>query len=197
MLLGFTTSGGSIIVGSVAGWEITDEQRIAARTSPDRDRDSGENYKENIDGRRNPELFFSYELLDHLLWGISSDTTHRLNAHALFDAKITAYGYDVKAFWRELDRIARPYIATREMHRQQQHNSTILTSSSGEQIVVFVDREVCVARFEALQKARQTFGEQAFDRFLYSAVAPEISHSEGGNAPDRAEQLRYVARGCK
>jgi hypothetical protein len=197
-----TTPNGSEQKG-VPPWEITDEERIARRTGSRagdgraQSLEARSGYSESIDGREHPELLFSYELFDHLLWGLGTDSMHHDTARRLFDAKIRARNYDVDAFWAKLASIAEPYLKLKDEHRRENRNATIFTSPTGKVIFVPIDRDVCAARLGALQEARRAFGGKDFDRFLYLAVAPEVGRASGSNAGDRAEQLRYIAGGCK
>jgi len=65
--------------------------------------------------------------------------------------------------------------------------------------MLFVSKESCAARIAALDEARRVLGgKEHFDKFLYLAVAPKVQASESTeHNPDRAEQLRYQARGCQ
>jgi len=195
--------GGTVIVGTTPGWEMTDEERITRRIASSeasarvRPLAAGAGYTEGIDGHQTPELFLPYELFDFLLWGLSADTKRHEYAHRLLDPKIRTFGHNPDEFWATIGSVAEPYISAREIHRQRRQNSTIFTTSTGKKVFIPIDREVCAARLSALQQARRSLGGKDFDRFLYSAVAPEFKTSEGGNTSDRGEQLRYMAGGCQ
>lgn len=193
-------SRGTVTVIDAAVWEMTDGERIerraaAAVTSKDiADRGS----REKIEGRRNPELFLSYELYDFLLWGLSDDVKRQQAAHTKFDPKIRASGYDVAKFWRALHATAEPYIELRNTRGRQGSHATMITSPVGTKVLVPVDRDVCAARITALEQTRRIFGRRSFDRLLYSVVAPTMSHTSSTNSPsDVGVQLRYMAGGCK
>ena len=186
-------------------WELSDDERIARRLAfanpvtggRARTTQAPNGYGESIEGRDHPELFFSYELFDGLLAGVNANATRRAAARRTLDPKIRANGYDVNTFWATVERISDRYVQMREEHRRQNKSSTILKMPDGTPILVPVNREVCGARYDALQQARHAFGEETFDRFLYESVAPEVAHSEGGSSPGRSEQLRFMARGCR
>jgi hypothetical protein len=186
-------------------WELSDEERISRRLALGHPANGGgarslqaeSGYREAINGLEHPELFFSYELFDGLLKGVSSDDRQHGSAHRVFDPKIRANGYDVSNFWTTLETISSRYVQMREEHRRQNKSTTILRLPDGTPILVPVNREVCAARYDALQETRRAFGGRTFDRFLYQSVAPELSHSEGGSSSGRSEQLRFMAGGCK
>jgi hypothetical protein len=183
--------GGVVSVAAAKGWEMTDEDRIARRVL------GRVGYRESIDGRTHPELFMPYELFDHLLLALSSDGARARRYHGLFDPRVRAFGYDDTRFWTILRSAAIPYLRAREEHEKRHERHTVFRLPGGGTSMVAIHRDDCAARIEALQKARRALGGVEFDRFLYSMVAATDQHSEGGSAADRAQQLRYMARGCK
>jgi hypothetical protein len=187
------------------GWEITDEERIAGRVHPAPLRAESSNssgaptngYREAVNGSISPHLLMPYELFDHLLLALSSDTKLAQRAHTLFDPKVRAFGYDDKQFWATLGSTSGPYLRGREEHERRHQRTAIFRLPDGRESFVIVNRDDCAARLVALQNTRQHLGNREFDRFLYSMIAPDFKYSEGGTAPDRAAQLRYMAKGCK
>ncbi len=198
------TQQGGVVNGGVAkSWQVADEDRITrrahagGRARAESASATTHGYKEGIDGRVSPELFMPYELFDHLLLALISDANLAKRAHTLFDHKVRAFGYDENRFWNALRSAALPYLSSREGHEKRHQRSTIFQLPDGRNSFVTINRDDCKARIQALQNARQQLGGGEFDRFLYSMIAPDFQYSEGGSAPDRAAQLRYMARGCK
>jgi len=195
--------GGTVIVGSVAGWQLSESERIARRTagpSGSRSVDSvpKAGYSEKIDGLEHPELFLPYELFDFLLYGVSSDASRQAEVRARLTPRIRVFGYDPDQFWMRLDAAARPYALLRERERSRAHHrSTLFTTPSGKTTLVPISKEACAARIDALREATALLGGKDFERFLYVVVAPDSGTSSTGNNPERGEQLRYMAGGCK
>jgi len=195
--------GGVVSQGAATSWEMSDEERIARRVyrrrqlHPESASVPTHGYRESVDGRTNPELFMPYELYDHLLLALSSDKTLAARFHAKFDPRVKAFGYDENAFWNTLSSAALPYLRTREQHEKRRHRTTTFQLADGRESMVTINRDDCAARLESLDHARRLLGGRKFDHFLYSKIATTFQHSEGGSAPDRAAQLRYMARGCQ
>ncbi|HXA17022.1 MAG TPA: hypothetical protein VN380_08525 [Thermoanaerobaculia bacterium] len=194
---------GVVTAGTAAGWTMSDDDRIARRTRSVQTSSRAlgsttiSGYSESIDGLQSPELFLPHEVFDHLLWGLSNDKKRATEVRDKFDSKIIVFGYDKNKFWRTLAASAQPYLTTQRSHIARHNNSTVFQTPDGKRTFVPINRDVCAARIVALEEARRRLGSKDFDRFLYTVVAPEMSHSESGNAPDRAGQLRYMAGGCK
>jgi hypothetical protein len=58
---------------------------------------------------------------------------------------------------------------------------------------------LCRLRARALSAAKAEFGEEAFLRLLYEAVAPEVTLLAVGSgpSPEDAARSRYIAGGCR
>ena len=138
-----------------------------------------------------------YELFDTLLRGVSSNPKYRESARRLFAGGIADLGYDTSKFWNTIESVSKTYRTILETTQVHGRRSMMFATATGQRAFVPVTQETCAARFGALQDARKLFGGQAFDRFLYTVVAPHVTRSEAGNAPFRREQLLYMARGCK
>jgi hypothetical protein len=194
-------AGGTVNVGSKPSWSLSDEERIAARMAssggPRAARPDSANsgrFEEAIDGRSHPEQFMPYEIFDYLLYTVGPLPKAKEALRRHLEPKLASYGYNPSTFWSQLETISAHYLASSS--RSIGHApAAVLTLASGATVRMPVAKDVCTARFQALQMARQTLGPD-FDRFLYTAVAPEINHSSGGQLPYRAEQLSYMARGC-
>jgi len=187
-----------------AAWALADAQRIATRVRPQSLHAAAAEpvpagvYSEHVDGRRHPELFLRFELFDRLLGAFSADQKRSTNAHRLYDRRLAAFGYEsVNQFWAALDWAAQPYLST--VRTPVHAPRAAFTSRSGKKMVLPVALEQCRARAVALERARTLFGSADFDRVLYTVVAPQADHSFSAtvNAAERAEQLEYMAGGCR
>jgi hypothetical protein len=137
----------------------------------------------SIEGWRNPELFLPYELFDGLLSGFHSDQNLRtLQRGAIRDA-IRLFGYDDEVFWSSLAKIAGPYLTHKYGPR---HGFDRLSPYAK-----------CRARYTALTEARQFFGADNFDRFLYTVIAPSTQDVLTTTDPDPARNLRFEESGCR
>jgi hypothetical protein len=160
---------------------MTDEGRIARRVAL-RDGDlrarvagTRTGYSEVIEGNRHPELLLPYELFDDVWPGLDPRTRRGANVHKLLDPKIRMYGYDVDQFWKTFGEASRTYTELRA--RFHGRNAMLVTLPGGNKILMPVSQPVCVARLTALHEARRLLGGEEFDRFLYTAVAPNVGIS--------------------
>jgi hypothetical protein len=193
----------SVQIGAPQPWLLTDDDRVARRLRNARLQvtkaamtTSSASYSEAIDGQLHPELFFPFELFDYLLWGVSTEAKDQTAAHHSFDTKLAQFGYTPDVFWKMLGTTASAYLVARELHRRAGPRSHLLTLPTGQKVLVPIDREVCLARIEALASARREFGGERFDRMLYGVVAPQVKASYGGHG-DHSAILRYMAGGCQ
>lgn len=182
-------------------WEWTQEERLAVRLDPAQiaRRQNAEaaraaaatpqpsttaqqglhNY--SIDGSRNPELLLPHELFRSLLSGFMPNEEARQRKRDSLRAAIVAAGFDEALFWSQLRAAASEYIdnhvypAPGTPHRPG----------------------LCRSAFVSLNNARQVFGKDRFDRFLYEAIAPVTQVTSATNAADPSAELRFVAAGCQ
>jgi hypothetical protein len=195
---------GSVSAGGTARpWLYTDDERITRRfPAPAADPHSRTlsqiaGYSEAVDGRQRPELFLPYELFDALLRGLEPDQKPGQHVRALVDGKLARFGYEPTTFWSTLRRVSAPYLNAKKESREKHHGSMMIAGANGSKILIPVSQEACSARAVALVAARQELGGQDFDRFLYSAVAPDLNVASSGSSAGRSEQLRFMANGCK
>ena len=199
---GDTKQGGIVGAQSPQVWRMTDEDRIARRVAllvvPPRARSTAvqSGSADVIDGREHPELFLPYELFDFLAVGVEP-TRHGAYVRQLLDPKVHLLGYTSEQFWNVFATVAHPYMEAQKTAKERGSHSSTFVTSSGEKLFVPVNRDICAERIRSLNDARTAFGREQFDRFLYTAVASEAASSFAGNVPNRSEQLRYMARGCK
>ena len=190
-----------------AAWEWSDEERIKVRFDPiavrERIKAHGAQSAERLPsakqyvlyGARDAALFLPVELLDVLLQGLHSDASIRVPARTALAKGIRDMGYTENAFWTRLENLSGPYRALLSkpgkptIQRVQKHDGTVTSFP--------VDVERCVARYNLLQSARTTFDAHDFQRFLYVAVAPEVKRVMTTQQIDPAQELLFVAKGCR
>jgi len=141
-----------------------------------------------VDGQRNPELFLPHELFDLLLSGLTPDESLRVKQRAFYQASLRRLGYDDTAFWNALASVNGEYVLIKFSPSQSQFGSTASMQA--------VADSRCRARFTALEAARRLFGRAAFDRLLYTVVAPTARTSAAGFDPHPEVALRRAEEGC-
>lgn len=189
--------------------EWTLEERLAARFDPvkiqeretayllDHPRDRSRAYESEgkmehpdrymvsyrIDGRRNPELFLPHELFDILLSGFVQDATLRERQRGFCRQAIRDFGFDDTLFWAHLYPLVGTYLT--------------LKYDRSKNVQPGRADEVCRARYDALQAAREFFGPDEFNRFLYVVIAPSAWSASTTNVRDPATRLLRAERGCQ
>jgi len=142
-----------------------------------------------IDGHRNPELFLPHELYDMLLSGLTPDESLRIKQRSFYEPLLKQMGYDAAAFWNALTSVNGEYLLVKFGDRP-----------SGFASKATMQAEVnarCRARFKALEAARRLFGRTAFDRLLYTVIAPTTTESMSTTSDAHLEDdLRSAERGC-
>jgi hypothetical protein len=199
-------------------WQWSNEERIAARTDsnlasarvaafrkndsePGRARALSSSAAEPspptvdiIDGNRNPELFLSTELFEHLM---TLAFAVKDNWRGTWDEQARRRGLN-RDFWSRLVSIAEPYVSELrwkyEILEQGRIGTPAVREKSNRQIVG-LEPAICRDRFAALGAARAEFGP-AFDQFLYEVVAAGLSKHVFGELPERS-RLEKEARGCQ
>ncbi len=197
-------------------WKWTDEERIAKRYDPASMHSREDAYvaktegaavaigRDVVDGDKNPGLFLPIDLYRALLMRAFSPVPEA--------SQVFRDGYQSKSgglridddFWQRLERTARPYLDSIETQRALGKEYQTAHPGRRAEIDRQADefgKEDCRLRVQNLETARATFGREAFDRFLYEAVAPgSFSTSVNGTSDDSlisADHLRYLAGGCQ
>lgn len=190
-----------------AAWEWDVEERIAVRlssSSPARKvveagnplRPAGERYFD-VNGATHPELLLPHEVFGALI--DLPDERRIKSRRARYDPAIAAAGWNPDEFWRDLGRITAAYLSVQQEDMREQLRANTLPPAERRKAEARAEQlgiEQCRLRVEALHAAREHFGP-AFDRFLYTAVAPKISIGGNEPGPNEAEQLRRAAGGCR
>lgn len=209
------------VTGSPAtpAWDWSDADRVRTRFDPKAIRERAAAHRANVgmrppvhsqaapsegfrpsqqhvlDGARNPELFLPAELLDVLLQGLHSDPRMRAPARLALAKGIHEMGYTEDDFWNRLQRLSAHYLAL----KSRPSNTSIqrVRTADGTMASFPLDVDRCVARHGLLQSARTAFGAAKFQRFLYTAVAPEVQRSDSTQQLDPAQELLFIAKGCR
>ena len=201
-------------------WEWTVEERIAVRTDPAliaqrmkekraEARARGEELPEHwevIQGIEHPELFFPDQLFNALLsLAFNPDREQRLFYRQVYTKRSKSLEID-PSFWRDLsilsaEVLARKHEQLREIQERERESTDepeVQSAREGQvsQEVRQKQLAACAARRAALEKAREVFGAEAFDRFLYEAVAPSFGIA-GSFGPSSASAMRFRTGGCR
>ncbi|HEX8410396.1 MAG TPA: hypothetical protein VF883_16140 [Thermoanaerobaculia bacterium] len=173
-----------------AVWDWTAEERLAARRHAAHASDGEADMVDSsrlarpdagfaIDGRRNPELFLSHELMAFLLGMKTASTAETTRNRAHHESAIRELGWEPTEFWRHLDAASTTY-------------DDILRSAANEPSTE-ESRSLCNARFDVLTAMRAKY--RRFDEFLYLAIAPRGVLSS--HAAPAEEWSLWLERGCR
>ncbi|MEP7012583.1 MAG: hypothetical protein ABJC13_19855 [Acidobacteriota bacterium] len=196
-------------------WKWTDEERISKRYDPSSMRSRENAYvaetegaldaagRDVVQGDKNPELFLPIELYQDLLMRAFSPLPEASQGFRdEYQSKSGGIRID-NDFWQRLEQVARPYLdsikAQRALAKEYQTAHPGRRAEIDRQAEEFGKKD-CRLHAQSLETARATFGREAFDRFLYEAIAPgTLSVSVYGTSVDSnvsADHLRYLAGGC-
>ena len=186
-------------------WEFTLAERLTARLDParilERQRASRQfgtqatpfvpedARNHGFDGAQHPELLLPHELFGGLMDAFAPDETSRMRRRASFQAAIRASGWNENLFWSQLASAATQYA---EYLYADARGGGRYSSRRGRD-----PDQGCRLAFHALTAARQIFGAEKFDQFLYEHVAPGMQLAWATNMTDPAAELRRVAAGCQ
>lgn len=140
-----------------------------------------------IDGSRNPELFFPYELFDGLVTGLSPNESMRVKQRAYLRKSIRARGYDDEVFWDALESVSAKYLPLRFGKTYPAPPAEIEAAAVAK----------CRERYDALEAARVLFGRRRFDVLLYTVMAPVSQFSEATFDADPSAKHRRADKGCR
>ena len=152
-----------------------------------------------IDGKDDPALFFAWELVDALLPYMEMPPSRAAQARRMFTKDIEAQGWNTQDFWRAVDESTMTYRSTRR--QQIDHRMALVSSRKKDRVRInggidnYLVKEVCEERQRSLEKLRQTFGREAFDKFLYTAIAPSVTLMISMERD--ANMLTRIERGCR
>jgi len=194
-------------------WQLTVDERIALRADPiaanERVNASRQGLKvgpnqaaqerivDSFTGKTNPELFLPHEVFDELM-----QLAFLLNPR-MGDAfrkemqpEILRYGFPPD-FWEKLRNLSVIYMAdVRQAYDNP--NARNLRNQTDQREREEFNRNydvMCRSRADALAKAREVFGAEKFDRFLYEAIARNMFKTIFDREDINA--LRRASEGCR
>lgn len=169
-----------------APWEWTVDERLAARFDPTfapkrapgsvkTDIASGgpKDRSVVVSGEDAPELFLPIELFIALSNGIEGDGVFKKTSRATLRDRILDFGFDDEEFWRDLERVAADHLSLADRQsgiQRRLETADIVERRELQGEAEQMDVNLCRSRAVALAKAREHFGEERFDRFLYTVV---------------------------
>lgn len=175
-----------------------DPEASAARVAAERARHPEFRGTDSIDGRLHPELFLPEELFEHLIW---QGFVLLPEVYPLHVMSISTGILDAPDEWVRLEEVAGEVIENLQQQRilLKRSSEKGLGAAEDGQLTALRARR-CKAQISALERAREAFGRDAFDRFLYQSVAPSMSIAISAPADwERAERrraLERLAEGC-
>jgi hypothetical protein len=183
-----------------APWQWSVEERLAVRFDPGVVQQSRERRSSSalvrkdesvpVNGADRPELLLPFELVNDFLPVLRVPAERRQAVRERFRPFIETGKWNFDEFWRQVEQAATPYFAAHD-HAVARLKDSALPEPERKAN----SQSVCVARAAALQKLRTSLGAVEFDRFLYTAVAPNMqSISMRGTTPD---MLRRIEGGCR
>jgi hypothetical protein len=151
-----------------------------------------------VDGRRNPELLMPFELFGSVLRGGNARISDQVRKQ--YRQALTSFGWEEETFWHVLEAAASDFFRAQTESLSLQARLSTLSPPERRELetkIEELDYKQCRLRAEALQQVRSQLGRETFDRFLYSAVAPEVSIGSRIPVGDEAGRLRFIEGGCR
>lgn len=190
-------------------WQIDDSERIARRYEPgefalrrSRAIALGREVRETesiVLGSENPELFLPWELIGFAKLLYYPETVEQREKAGRIRERAALLGFDQK-FLERLQPITQPLLDALSENRRLQRKLETMTEDDpasrklGEE-ARRVNKLICPAHATAIAAARQEFGRETFDRFLYEAIAPEAVLTV---IPTKdPEALLWYEQGCR
>ncbi|MBC8646566.1 MAG: hypothetical protein H7X85_05355 [Thermoanaerobaculia bacterium] len=168
-------------------WKWTPEERMDARFAQTRPADAGGD--RSVTGKDNPELLLPTELFRTLvdLTVVPEDPKFRAHFQEKFRirAKAANLGDD---FLEVMEATTRDYVSERVRVRRLSKADL----KAGAEAQYASSLALCALVTRGLSDLRKRYGAEAFDRFLYTAVAPETNVSTDMNR----DRLLFMERGC-
>jgi hypothetical protein len=133
-------------------------------------------HKSVVVGRRNPELLMPGELMEHVYPRFSHDVAKQREVRDKWTERGGAR-YLGDDYWIRLQKRLQPLIETNRQRRDLQMKLETATGAEKEFLREAWSRAndaLCPLRAKGLAAAREIFGRENFDRFLYEVVAPDV-----------------------
>jgi hypothetical protein len=201
-----------LVAAAKEPWALTVEERIALRSDPQlaRERIRGGQTRaastsskpspwvDRFNGKDHPELFLPHEVFDEFIsLGFNRDARSRQNAQEGFRSEVRQHGLPAD-FWLRLESLSAAFIADRRAELDLLRTISRMTDQNrrrAEQALALKQRDVCRSRADALAAARDAFGRERFDRFLYEVMATKMFLS-ADKIPE-PQLLRGLEEGCR
>jgi hypothetical protein len=196
-------------------WKLRLEERIVLRTNPElahqRIRMGGHvhtsgtapsteasAWADGFDGKTHPELFLPHEVFDELVkLAFTGDPRMGQVVRNGFAREVERHGLPAD-FWNRLQSVSTVYVADvwalRDLGAGVQHQNGG-PRRRAEEALTLKQMDACRSRSDSLAAARNEFGRERFDRFLYEVIAVNMF-----SASDRIaepELLLKIERGCR
>jgi hypothetical protein len=146
-----------------------------------------------IDGRKTPELFLTEELFTTLLGrAFPPGGEHMQQLRGPIERRAAALGFG-RDLWPRLEKVAAPL---RKLEAEQKQPGD---SPSTPVNIYKMDAQsvrFCRVRAQVIAAAKKEFGEEAFLRLLYEALAPEVRLTYP-IYPRMADHIRFMEEGCR
>lgn len=201
-----------LVAATKEPWALTVEERIALRSDPRlaRERIGGGETKaasasskpspwvDRFNGKDHPELFLPHEVFDEFVTlGFSRDARSRQVAQEGFMPAVRQHGLPAD-FWLRVESLSAAFVADRRAELDLLRTVSRTTGQSrgrAEQALALKQQDVCRSRADALVAARDAFGRERFDRFLYEVMATKMFLS-ADKIPE-PQLLRRLEGGCR
>ena len=196
-------------------WSMDDAQRVKLRfdslaSSVRRSRAIAEGVTVSADepnrifvlGSHDPELIMPAELMGMIAVTYATETELGRKYRARwFREGVERFGDD---FWDRLYEAGRPFVDRDLAMRGRLHErSPRKAKATADAAAADEDpsgTDLCLMRANALAAARQKFGREKFDAFLYEVIAPDagVIESSSSSGPDAmADAALWVEGGCR
>jgi hypothetical protein len=199
-----------------AAWQYTDDERFALRTNATLARQrvaekrqsrattgihaasAGQQHADSFDGKSHPELFLPFEVFRNFVGlAFEGDARARDIVRHGMDAAVRNAGLPPD-FWQRLEAMIAFHVADVRAERDLLNSRSKLSGPARERVVKALElkrADVCRSRADALAAARNAFGRERFDRFLYEGVAANMFQIT--DRVPTVEQLRRWEGGCR
>ena len=196
-----------------APWQLSLEERVALRTNPSLARErvrlrqtateseatshESQQWADDFDGKTHPELFLPHEVFDELIKMAFLGSSHsRFVVQTGFMREVRRHELP-HDFWEQLESISAEFAAEAQSVRD------LLASRprhAGDEVareaaLATKHAAVCRSRAAALAAARNAFGPERFDRFLYEVIATKMFMAS--DTLVATEVLRRNEDGCR
>ncbi|HYC60387.1 MAG TPA: hypothetical protein VEK79_12560 [Thermoanaerobaculia bacterium] len=152
-----------------------------------------------VEGHRDPELFLPFELFNSIIRGVE-EPDNRSFTRRLYSDEIRESGWDENFFWQTLEEATAEYWTMTDERLAMQRKAETLPLAERRALLIRTEAlsiSGCRLRAEALQEVRQKLGAEAFDRFLYERVAPNVGIGSDFPFGNEEWRLRYIEGGCR